>query len=78
MLLDEVGTGTDPVEGAALGVAILRALARGGDRGAALTLATTHHRHGPDLAALAAGDTHCRGAAWGCSSTWHDVAGLLD
>ena len=44
VLLDEVGTGTDPVEGAALGAAILQALARGGARGAALTLATTHHR----------------------------------
>ena len=44
VLLDEVGTGTDPVEGAALGAAILRALARGGARGAALTFATTHHR----------------------------------
>lgn len=43
MLLDEVGTGTDPVEGAALGAAVLRALADGGARGAALTLATTHH-----------------------------------
>lgn len=44
MLLDEVGTGTDPAEGAALGIALLRALAAGGPRGAALTLATTHHR----------------------------------
>ena len=47
VLLDEVGTGTDPLEGAALGAAILRALATGGDRGAALTIATTHHRHVP-------------------------------
>ena len=44
MLLDEVGTGTDPAEGAALGIALLRALAAGGARGAAVTLATTHHR----------------------------------
>ena len=47
VLLDEVGTGTDPVEGAALGAAILQALARGGARGAALTFATTHHRWVP-------------------------------
>ena len=44
VLLDEVGTGTDPGEGAALGIALLRALAAGGARGAAVTLATTHHR----------------------------------
>ena len=44
VLLDEVGTGTDPVEGAALGAAILKALVKGGARGAALTFATTHHR----------------------------------
>ena len=44
MLLDEVGTGTDPAEGAALGIALLRALAGGGARGAAFTMATTHHR----------------------------------
>ena len=44
VLLDEVGTGTDPVQGAALGVALLKALAKGGARGAAFTLATTHHR----------------------------------
>ena len=45
VLLDEVGTGTDPVEGAALGAAILKALVKGGARGAALTFATTHHRY---------------------------------
>ena len=44
VLLDEVGTGTDPAEGAALGIALLRALAAGGARGAAFTMATTHHR----------------------------------
>ncbi len=44
VLLDEVGTGTDPAEGAAIGIALLRALAAGGPRGAAVTLATTHHR----------------------------------
>ena len=39
VLLDELGSGTDPVEGAALGQAVLeRLLARG-----SLTLATTHH-----------------------------------
>ncbi|BDA49511.1 Endonuclease MutS2 [Coccomyxa sp. Obi] len=43
VLLDEVGTGTDPAEGAALGIALLRALAAGGARGAAVTIATTHH-----------------------------------
>ncbi len=47
MLLDEVGTGTDPAEGAALGIALLRALAAGGARGAAITVATTHHRRAP-------------------------------
>ncbi|CAL5224634.1 g7352 [Coccomyxa viridis] len=43
VLLDEVGTGTDPAEGAALGIALLRALVAGGPRGAAFTMATTHH-----------------------------------
>ncbi|KAK9807992.1 hypothetical protein WJX73_000666 [Symbiochloris irregularis] len=43
VLLDEVGTGTDPIEGAALGAAVLKALCQGGARGAALTLATSHH-----------------------------------
>jgi len=47
VLLDEVGTGTDPAEGAALGIALLRALAAGGPRGAAFTMATTHHRYCP-------------------------------
>ena len=44
MLLNQVGTGTDPAEGAALGIALLRALVAGGPRGAAFTMATTHHR----------------------------------
>jgi DNA mismatch repair protein MutS2 len=39
VLLDEVGAGTDPTEGSALGAAVLRRLA---DR-AALTMCTTHH-----------------------------------
>jgi DNA mismatch repair protein MutS2 len=39
VLLDEVGSGTDPTEGSALGMAVLRQLAKD----AALTLATTHH-----------------------------------
>ena len=43
VLLDELGTGTDPTEGAALGIALLRVLSNGGQGGAALTVATTHH-----------------------------------
>jgi dsDNA-specific endonuclease/ATPase MutS2 len=43
LLLDELGTGTDPAEGAALGKALLRRLARGGHGCGALTFATTHH-----------------------------------
>jgi DNA mismatch repair protein MutS2 len=35
--------GTDPTEGSALGIALLRALAQGGPGGAALTVASTHH-----------------------------------
>jgi len=42
VLLDELGTGTDPEEGAALGLALLRRLAAGGPGGAGLTVATTH------------------------------------
>lgn len=39
VLLDELGSGTDPVEGAALGQAVLEALVARG----ALVIATTHH-----------------------------------
>ena len=38
-MLDEVGAGTDPTEGAALGMSVLRRLAGS----ASLTMATTHH-----------------------------------
>ncbi|KAF9603785.1 hypothetical protein IFM89_037871, partial [Coptis chinensis] len=40
VLLDEVGGGTNPLEGAALGMSILESFAEGG---ALLTIATTHH-----------------------------------
>ena len=43
VLLDEVGTGTDPVEGSALGLALLKGLVGFGRPSALLTLATTHH-----------------------------------
>jgi DNA mismatch repair protein MutS2 len=44
VLFDEIGSGTDPAEGAALGIALLRYLAGAeGERHAALTFATTHH-----------------------------------
>lgn len=39
VLIDEIGTGTDPVEGGALAIALLEWLRRHG----ALTIATTHH-----------------------------------
>ena len=46
--MDEVGTGTSPAEGSAIGGALLERLAGVGsgvtpDRAAGLTLATTHH-----------------------------------
>ena len=65
-LLDEVGTGTDPGEGAALGIALLRALAAGGARGAAFTLATTHHGCAPVLPLL-----HGRCTLWVRPSVSH-------
>lgn len=40
VLLDEIGAGTNPLEGAALGMSILEAFA---NAGALLTIATTHH-----------------------------------
>lgn len=40
VLLDEVGSGTNPIEGAALGMALLESFA---ESGAFLTIATTHH-----------------------------------
>ncbi|XWS50243.1 hypothetical protein CRYUN_Cryun12cG0071700 [Craigia yunnanensis] len=40
VLLDEVGAGTNPLEGAALGMSILESFA---ESGALLTMATTHH-----------------------------------
>ncbi|KAK8599264.1 hypothetical protein V6N13_077195 [Hibiscus sabdariffa] len=40
VLLDEVGAGTNPLEGAALGMSLLESFAK---RGALLTIATTHH-----------------------------------
>ena len=48
VLMDEVGTGTSPAEGSAIGGALLERLAGVGpgvtpDRAAGLTLATTHH-----------------------------------
>ncbi len=39
VLIDEIGTGTDPVEGGALAISLLERLRAGG----ALTIATTHH-----------------------------------
>ncbi|GJU57401.1 DNA mismatch repair protein MutS, partial [Tanacetum coccineum] len=40
VLLDEVGAGTNPLEGAALGMSLLECFA---EAGALLTMATTHH-----------------------------------
>lgn len=47
VLLDEVGSGTDPVEGAALAVALLTHMSEGR---AALTLATSHHAEVKEMA----------------------------
>lgn len=43
VLLDEVGAGTDPLEGAALGAALMRGLAARLAGGGGLAVATTHH-----------------------------------
>ena len=43
VLLDELGTGTDAVDGAALGIALMNTFARDGPGGSGLTLASTHH-----------------------------------
>jgi dsDNA-specific endonuclease/ATPase MutS2 len=43
VLLDEVGGGTDPTEGAALGMALLQSFAERKPGGSLLTMATTHH-----------------------------------
>ncbi len=39
----QVGAGTDPTEGAALGMALLESFAQNGAGGSFLTMATTHH-----------------------------------
>lgn len=56
VLIDELGTGTDPLEGAALGRAVLESLVRRGT----LTVVTTHHS---DLKAYADQDPHVLNAA---------------
>jgi dsDNA-specific endonuclease/ATPase MutS2 len=43
VLLDELGTGTDAIDGAALGIALMNTFARDGPGGSGLTLASTHH-----------------------------------
>ena len=43
VLLDELGTGTDAIDGAALGIALMNTFAREGPGGSGLTLASTHH-----------------------------------
>lgn len=58
VLLDEVGSGTDPGEGAALARAVLDALAAR----SALTLATTHHA---ELKGVAAADARYANASMG-------------
>lgn len=39
----QVGAGTDPTEGSALGMALLESFAENATGGSLLTLATTHH-----------------------------------
>lgn len=56
VLIDELGTGTDPLEGAALGRAVLESLVRRGT----LTVVTTHHS---GLKAYADQDPHVLNAA---------------
>ncbi|KAI8114536.1 hypothetical protein M9434_002658 [Picochlorum sp. BPE23] len=43
VLLDELGTGTDAIDGAALGLAVMDALSRDKPGGSCITFATTHH-----------------------------------
>lgn len=43
VLLDELGTGTDAIDGAALGIALMHAFAFDGPGGSGLTMASTHH-----------------------------------
>lgn len=43
VLLDELGTGTDAIDGAALGIALMNTFAHEGPGGSGLTLASTHH-----------------------------------
>lgn len=60
VLLDEMGTGTEPTAGSALSIALLRALVRGGPRGAAFTMATTHHGSSPSHTPRIPLDAACR------------------
>lgn len=43
VLLDELGTGTDAIDGAALGIALMHAFSFDGPGGSGLTMASTHH-----------------------------------